>query len=195
MIDVLTATLDYLKEISATSYIALTALGLTIWQAQIARGHNRLSVRPILTLAFNEHINVPNGELIKSRLELVVKNLGFGPALIKHIQIKYKDKEVSPYQLSEFLHDRIDEIDGTEVMQAKYGFKLLDKGTLIPSNSSEPYIHVELENLPQAISDQISIQISEIIRGFEFKIIYEDLYKGEHTCVRGKGQPLIVDYS
>ena len=61
---------------------AVVALAATIWQAAITRQHNKLSVRPVLTLHRRE---------IDGLIEL--KNNGFGPAIIRKYEI-YKDGEL-----------------------------------------------------------------------------------------------------
>ena len=63
---------------------AVCALVATICQAAITRRHNRLSVRPVLTLHRRE---------IDGLIEL--KNNGFGPAIIQRYEI-YKDGELIP---------------------------------------------------------------------------------------------------
>lgn len=78
MIQVLT---DLLEK-HAGSLIALCALGLTVYQASIARRHNRLSVRPHLARFTYRDITPGRGVLAVRLL-----NKGIGPAFIKSFQI------------------------------------------------------------------------------------------------------------
>ena len=62
-----------------TLVIALCAMAGTIWQAAIARKHNKLSVRPVLTLYRRDIDGI-----------IYVKNNGTGPAIVKSYEI-WKD--------------------------------------------------------------------------------------------------------
>ena len=59
-----------------TLVIALCALAATIWQAAISRRHNKLSVRPVLTLYRQDIDGV-----------IYVKNNGSGPAIVKAYEV------------------------------------------------------------------------------------------------------------
>ena len=59
-----------------TLIIALCALAATIWQAAIARKHNKLSVRPVLTLYRHDIDGF-----------IHVRNNGSGPAIIRVYEI------------------------------------------------------------------------------------------------------------
>jgi len=62
--------------------VAGCALVATIWQGALTRKHNRLSVRPVLTLYREEQ----NGKIY-------IKNNGTGPALIREYKV-YGESEV-----------------------------------------------------------------------------------------------------
>ena len=63
---------------------AVCALVATIWQAAISRKHNRLSVRPVLTLYRQENDGV-----------ITVRNNGSGPAIIQSYQLYSGGKQVA----------------------------------------------------------------------------------------------------
>lgn len=63
---------------------AVCALIATIWQAAISRKHNRLSVRPVLTLYRQENDGV-----------ITVRNNGSGPAIIKSYELYAGCKQVA----------------------------------------------------------------------------------------------------
>jgi len=67
---------------------AVCALVATIWQAAITREHNKLSVRPVLTLYRRE---------IDGLIEL--KNNGVGPAIIQSLEIWKDGQEVAREQI------------------------------------------------------------------------------------------------
>lgn len=65
----------------SSAVIALCALGLTVWQAHIARRHNMLSVAPHLTVW--RHSDRTNNVFSVDLL-----NNGIGPALIRSFQVQ-----------------------------------------------------------------------------------------------------------
>jgi len=78
----LTASINLVE--ASTLVIAVCALFATIGQAAITKQHNKLSVRPVLTLHRRE---------IDGLIEL--KNNGFGPAIIQTYEL-FKDGELVP---------------------------------------------------------------------------------------------------
>jgi len=71
---------------------ALCALVATIWQGVISRKHNRLSVKPVLTL-YREEVNG----------KIYVKNNGIGPALIRGFAIHLDSKPLAERDVPELL--------------------------------------------------------------------------------------------
>jgi hypothetical protein len=74
-----TMTLDSVAV--ASLVVALCAMVATVWQAAIARKHNRLSVRPVLTLYRREIDGV-----------ISVRNNGSGPAIVIAYELYSKEK-------------------------------------------------------------------------------------------------------
>lgn len=68
--------------------IALCALGLSVWQACVARKHNKLSFKPHLSLM--THRDAEKGFY---SVELI--NNGIGPAVIEDFSIKVDGKQVA----------------------------------------------------------------------------------------------------
>ena len=66
----------------AAAVIAFCALFATIWQAQIARRHSRLSVRPHLHSSIQ--VTVQHTE---TQLVFAIKNIGLGPAIVKSTEV------------------------------------------------------------------------------------------------------------
>ena len=77
--------------------LALCALGLTFWQAYISRVHNKLSVRPHLTLFFD---NSTGGQ----EFHILLNNNGVGPALIRKSTLIIDGHEIE----GNSLQDKID---------------------------------------------------------------------------------------
>ena len=66
---------------NASAIIAVCALVLTIYQARLARRHNRLSVRPLLS-SFVEQVSGPD-----ARITFSLVNNGLGPALVDSFEV------------------------------------------------------------------------------------------------------------
>ena len=64
--------------------VALCAMVATVWQGAIARKHNRLSVRPVLTLYRREADGI-----------ISVRNNGSGPAIVVSYELYSKAKRLS----------------------------------------------------------------------------------------------------
>ncbi len=75
----------------ATVFIAVCALGVTLWQGMETRKHNRLSVRPSLVLRITEgkiDAKKPNAEI-----KFIIANNGSGSAFIKKTIREIDDKK------------------------------------------------------------------------------------------------------
>ena len=148
------------------SVIALCALVLTIWQAIVARKHNKLTVKPYLTtwstiLAENYFYQV---DLI---------NNGVGPALIKSFKVFVDNKELS----------------GTHAGSLDKAFQML-----LPSVSYESYNSFLINGYVTAAKDKhelIKIKFSDIsapkfedveqaFKRIRLFIEYESIYNEKH---------------
>lgn len=83
-----------------TLVIALCALAATIWQAAISRRHNKLSVRPVLTLYRRDIDGV-----------IYVRNNGSGPAIIKSYEIWKNGALVDEEHLPKLLPHAFEALD------------------------------------------------------------------------------------
>ncbi len=84
-------------------FVAFLALFVAIWQGIETRTHNRLSVIPHLD------ITIVQKELETGKGGIRVINDGVGPAIIKYVKVKWKDKIIiddneSNYSESQWLH-------------------------------------------------------------------------------------------
>lgn len=84
-------TLDINTSIAlASAFVALCALGVTLWQGRQNHKHNKLSVRPLLATMEQHHTKENIGYVA---FELI--NCGVGPAIIKNFALLFGDEEVS----------------------------------------------------------------------------------------------------
>ena len=68
-----------------SAIIALSALGVSIWQGYLQRKHNKLSVLPHVTVEFDTRIN--------SDIAVLIKSVGLGPAKFLNYKWVVNDKE------------------------------------------------------------------------------------------------------
>lgn len=71
-----------------SAFVAICALGVTIWQRRQNHKHNRLRVRPILTTTMEHDIET-------GFVAFHLTNSGVGPAIIKNFVLLFRDKEIS----------------------------------------------------------------------------------------------------
>ena len=79
---------------NASNVIALCAFGATFWQAHISRVHNKLSVKPHLTLF------IDNGQR-GLEFNITLQNNGVGPALLTKFCINLNGHEIQNTFLEE----------------------------------------------------------------------------------------------
>jgi hypothetical protein len=70
---------------NAQATIALFALGLTIYQASLARRHSRLTVKPHLSVKADLRYDAT---LNSSIVKITLTNNGLGPAVIDRLSLK-----------------------------------------------------------------------------------------------------------
>lgn len=69
--------------------IAISALGLTFWQGVVIRSHNRISVRPLVTIS---------GAINQDGSGWKIGNSGLGPALVKWFEVTVEGKTVKDWK-------------------------------------------------------------------------------------------------
>ncbi len=85
-----------------TAIVAITALLFSGWQLLVQRGHNKLSVKPLLVL---EH-------QWKDGIRMIfLKNVGLGPAIVNRHDLKYLNTIV-PFEISYHLEELASDLLG-----------------------------------------------------------------------------------
>src|SRR5712672_755633 len=82
---------------NVAAIIALCALGLTVYQAGIARRHNRLSVRPSLTSFTHRAVGHD------ARFAVTLENNGLGPAVIDSFEVTLGGQPLNVHNRDEVL--------------------------------------------------------------------------------------------
>jgi hypothetical protein len=151
----------------ATAVIALCALGLTWWQAAVSRNHNRLSVRPHLTLW--RHLDNDN-----HRYQIDLLNNGIGPAVINSFSVMVDGVE----------------IDGKASEKIEKAVKMLFPNCLYRLESGyvgKNYIMSEKESRVIGLLDFFGKQLTpqivhDALNRVDLKIEYESIY-GDKDCL------------
>lgn len=102
-------TTELLISFTATA-ISLSAFGVAIWQGYVTRRHNRLSVKPML------HFDIG---MTETRLVLMLKNTGVGPAVIERFRVEINGEEIgqNPDQI---VINLIDELEAAHLTGTMY---------------------------------------------------------------------------
>jgi hypothetical protein len=151
----------------AAAITSLCALFATLWQAQITREHNRLSVRPTLVWHQMRSITDAGIEVVFS-----VRNCGIGPALVKDRYFMLNGRRftsVAPHG------DQIREL-GEAVLAQKLSYFIREHGlpgigVTIPQNAEYVIARISFPNASPSLLD--SIRIDEVA----FCLTYESSYK------------------
>ncbi|MGQ5524137.1 hypothetical protein ACUHMQ_12855 [Chitinimonas sp. PSY-7] len=149
---------------ASAALIALCSFYVAKKQAELAREHNRLSVRPFLGIYRKEFGNHP--------IEYSVENRGIGPAVIKRFHVLIDGKEViAPH--GNYIHAAMDMLglDRNEVSGHLLGVnEVLKAGQEVvlvqfPNSDTNKSLHKELlGKLPR----------------MKFKILYESIYEEKY---------------
>lgn len=145
---------------NAAEIIAVCALGLTVFQAHIARTHNKLSVRPHVT-HFTFRDKKPGQGILAFRL----LNNGVGPAFIKSFQFFLDGELVTDPDKALFavLHNR----------NYNYSITTLGEDYAMPAGDSKDILIIVF---PLKQIDCFEIIEKELNR-FDLVIEYESTYK------------------
>lgn len=148
---------DYISLASAV--IALSALGVAVWQGYIGRRHNILSVQPRLQI----HIDTIDGLLYR------LENQGLGPAIVTELKIYIGEKEiVDP------IADPYPEIFAyMKVSGFNYEFHLPTKGTCYSSGTTKRLLKIE-PILDQCSEETLQRMYKEIVFEIGYNCMYGD---------------------
>lgn len=155
--------IEFLGEYAA-EIIALCALGLTIYQAIVARRHNVLSVQPYVT-EFNHRETSHGRGLLAFRL----MNHGVGPAFITGFKILLDGKPVKNVDeaLAEVLEDK------------KYNHSItrLGEGYAMSAGEAKDILILEVPLGPDGSLDEIEKRLDR----FDVVVDYQSAYKKQAT--------------
>lgn len=169
---------------NVASIIAACAMGATFWQAMITRRHNKLSVKPHLTLKTAIETSGESRYLVS----LSIKNTGLGPAVIQDFNLFIDDKKInllpndeSCARLSEHIYSAFSFFDGYPNGQSLYASakgSFLLKGEILPEKSER--ILYELDAPKEVGLGFDDTQATNLLNRVFFDIKYKSLYNDSY---------------
>lgn len=150
--------------------IALCALFATVWQAQLAYKHNRLSIKPVLVW----HIARKDVGENSCGICFSLRNLGMGPAIIRD---RYFSKDGVRFEVLSIktneVRDFVDHVYGSQIQYKLKNFGLPGKNSAMANGQEIIVADVEFPSLPL---DQIQTAIN-LAGSVEFHVKYESIYE------------------
>lgn len=164
---------DKIVSLSAI-FISLLTLGVFVYQTNLIRKQQHMSVYPFLGYGV--------GGAGTGNNKLIMNNTGIGPALIKKIDIQYKDKKFNYiYELANYFSEQ----DSSLQMQ----YSDITEGMLISINDSKVLMatHNDLEDkLYNLLTDDFDLIV-------EYESVYGDRWKVTSKDQPGFGMPVKID--
>jgi len=157
------------------TFIALCALSVSIWQCIETRRHNKLSVRPYLSIRVMISKQAPY-------MGIQIENNGIGPAIIKKC-ILFIDKTPFVIDTNEAF---VKVFTDAQIFDKKISFLTLMDGTVIKEGQSVSFISYPEENQ----TDDGMKKFKERLSHLRIKIIYESIYKEKFEVTNLERQKL-----
>ncbi len=148
----------------ATAFIAVCALGVTVWQGMETRKHNRLSVRPFLVLRITEEKideKKPNVEI-----KFIIANNGSGSAFIKKFIGKIDGEKFAESDPKKYKKALVKIIENPK----KATCHAISTGTAIKQGEEITLMSFEYTSEKKKI---------EILKKIKFIIEYQSIYEKE----------------
>ena len=162
--------IELLLGLSAT-FLSLAALVVSIFQTRIAREQQQASVWPYLQMTSNH---------LDNDFELLLKNNGVGPALIKKTEFRYRGRsETSHMKLLN--HIVITETPQDSVRKAGRFWNAVVPGDVVKTGD-------QIELYKTTTSSYLADFLGQVISDstFQFRITYSDVYGNCWLLDRGK---------
>jgi len=158
-------TSDFIATCAAL--VALVTFIVSAYQAYLARKHSRLSVKPIVSVETCTS---------DSNIHLTLHNLGLGPAVIKQLNITYKDTTYDVF-VEKQLDSLISRIPRESKSKTPVIATTLQRDAPIPSNSKESILVVEHHGeAPRELVEMLH-ELKVFVR---YESIYEDNFHADN---------------
>ena len=158
---------DYIAICAAS--ISLVALSIGIYQSYLTRKHNKLSVRP--------HLSISRVSDYDKGLTYSLENNGLGPAIIKKFGIQIDEKNVPTENNVTFKA-----LDTLKVSTENVGYYILDVDEAFSAGKQLLLLaFIDSEPQPEKYTD-----LNNILPRLKFRVEYECIY-GEHFVLTSNG--------
>lgn len=137
--------------------ISILALGVTFWQAHLARRHNKLSVRPYLA----GHTSCSD-----TTYSLEIRNDGLGPALLTAVRV-YRDGKLIEGEGTQLVDNAFSGVPGCKLEGREFFYPVF----VLPAGQS---INVFTVKYDPAIDDIELYLASRLCLEIEYKSSYEE---------------------
>ena len=153
-------------EVTLETVLALSALGLTFYQAWLSRRHNHLSVKP--HLLWESQRNWSDEGLT---LSLLVKNNGVGPAVIQDIKLSIDGKS-----FSDKAHDPVEQLAAllfaNKVPYHVAAHAFPGQGSAMPSQAVIEFARIVFPGMKKSQE----AALGKVLDRANLKVVYECLY-------------------
>lgn len=156
------------SDVIATSaaIIALASLYVAIRQTELARKHNRLSVRPFIAIYRKQFKGQP--------IEYSIENRGIGPAIVKSFRVLVNGNEISASD-GNIIYEAMDAL---EIERSHVGGHLFGTNEVLKAGQEVVVLRFPKSGDEEAIQKDLLNKLSRM----KFRIQYESMYeeKFEH---------------
>jgi len=148
------------------AFIALSATGVSIWQGYLNRVHFRLSVRPHVTVHWN---NTSDGRSI-----FTMFNNGLGPAIIRSFSIEINGQEIKDSG-SGIIYEALKSL----------GVGALECKSFVPSEGEAYAVNSQLVLMDLYDLGEKHEKVKAALALMKFKIAYTSIYNENNFLYRG----------
>jgi hypothetical protein len=151
----------------ATAVIALVAVVISIIEARAARQHNRLSVRPHVSV--RHHLGGSTG-----RLGITASNDGLGPALVNACVVEV---DGTPMQEGEGNDNGWNAaLKALDLYQHKFAIEVVAPNGTIPAGGTRWLLSAPFPPATAALPDQMK----KAFKRLDVRLSYQSMYRGEN---------------
>ena len=130
---------------------------------RLTEGHNKLSVKPIVNITVN---------FFKPRtFSIILKNKGFGPAIISSVNFYYNDLVYDNFQT---LYDNNLKQHGTDEFENHHNLVVQNIGSALISGEEDKILELTLDDNTKLD------KLRELYEGVTIKVVYNDIYNNEY---------------
>jgi hypothetical protein len=148
----------------SAAIIALASLYVAIQNTRLARKHNRLSVRPFLSIYRKEFRNQP--------IEYIVENRGIGPAIVKYFCVLVDGNEV----LAQDGNCIYAAMDILEINRDDVGGHLFSSNEVLKAGQDVVVLRLPKSGDNESLQKDLLGKLSRM----KFRILYESMYDEQY---------------